>query len=263
MSAAETARAEARLWVGIVEWVEEVCVARPDPGPREADVTGYDASFDLNRRAARWGHRLGSMDLADLARFAAGLAVSEAEAWEGLDAIVATQAFESRRFLFSDRVVHWAVPWTDGAGRCHLPVREPAHSIRDGLLALGDRLRPAPLMTGDEGLHPPGEDSLGPLPDSIEAVDLLASLQSGTVIFEATAASLVGSPHSRRFAPEELDDSRLRRDLISLYQVAAARWTVMAESHPGTARLWRDLARRAEWTEDLLVDPHGRSGVPT
>jgi hypothetical protein len=254
VSAAATARAEAELWIGIVAGIAAVRLAHPDPGPREVDVTGFDPTNDLNRRAARWGHRLASSDLAELGRYAAALAVTEAEAWERDDAIVATRAFEDRRFLFSDRIVHWGVPWADVVGRCHPPVREPAHEVRDRLLDLGDRLRPAPLMTGDEGLHLPGEDSLGPLPGAISTVEILASLHCGTVIFEATAASLTGGPHPRRFDQEELDDVRLRRDLVSLFQVAAARWAVMAESHPGTARLWRDLARRADRTAELL-DP--------
>ena len=90
--------------------------------------------------------------------------------------------------------------------------------------------------------------------DALTRSALLQNLPRGTVIFEATAASLAGGPHPRRFDQEELDDVRLRRDLVSLFQVAAARWAAMAESHPGTARLWRDLARRADRTAELL-DP--------
>ncbi len=103
---------------------------------------------------------------------------------------VASRACEDRRFLLSDRLIHWLVPLTY--------VTKGAGPFRDGLLALGDRLRVAPLLTGDEGLHPPGEDSFGP---------------------RGTALHLELGPPQR--------------------------WMALQKAHPGTARLWRDLAVRA------------------
>lgn len=252
MSAADAARIEAREWAGLVPSLGAVCDARPDPGPTEQQVTGFDPRSDLARRAARWGYAMPDVGLAHLARFAAGLAVTEAEAWESDDPIVATGAFEDRRFLLSDRIIHWAVPWADVAGRCHPSIRDHANDIRDRLLELGDRMRPAPLLTGDEGLYPPGEDSYGPTGSIGPTGDHLASLLSGTVVFAATTSSLLGRPHGRRFDPEELADPTLRSDLQDLFETAAGRWRALASSHPGTARLWRDLAMRAGRTAELF-----------
>lgn len=250
MSAAETARSEAGRWVGLAGFAQAVRTADPDPVPREVDVTGFDPGEDLTRRARRWGHRFSSFDFEALAGFAAGLAVAEGDAWDDDDPTVATRAFEERRFLFSDRIVHWAVPWADAAGRCHPQVREPAHALRDGLLELGDRMRPAPLLTGGEGLYPPGEDAFGPLDDGSAIETVLGSLHSGVVIFGATARSLFGQEHERWFRQDEV--ALLRNDLRTLFENAAGRWRTLAEEHPGTARLWRDLAERAVRTATRL-----------
>jgi hypothetical protein len=252
VSAAGTARAEAELWVGMVDLHEKALrLGDPDPVAREFAVTGFDPSGDLDRRAVRWGHRLDAFDFAELARFAAGLAMAEAEAWDRDDPVVATQAFDDRRFLFSDRIVHWMVPWADVAGRCHPGIRQPALALRDRLLDLGDRMRPAPLISGDEGLYPPGEDAFGPV-ETEESVEVrLRSLHSGTVVFRATVRSLMGADHSRGLERSEV--RLLAADLCTLFEGAAAGWRSLAESHPGTARLWRDLANRAERTARLLT----------
>lgn len=185
--ATEGASADRTRWADALSLVEG-----PMADAVEADVTGYDATPDLERRARRWGHRMPSSTLPDVLAFGVALADVEIESWGEDDPVIATRAFEDRRFLLSDRVVHWVVPLSfvfDGPG---------TEDLRSALLELGDRLRPAPAMTGTEGLHPPGEDSYGP-----------------------TARGLViglGDP---------------------------ARWTALAADHPGTARLWLDLARRA------------------
>lgn len=160
------------------------------PTAREMSVTGFDPREDLNRRGRWWSHRFPSTRLPDVLAFGVALATTEGDAWGSNDPVVATRAFEDRRFLLSDRVIHWLVPLTY--------VTEGAEPMRDGLLALGDRLRVAPLLTGDEGIHPPGEDSFGPL---------------------GTALCLELGPRER--------------------------WIGLQEAHPGTARLWRDLAIRA------------------
>ena len=248
MTAADTARSESDTWIEIHRLADLLASAVTIPLPDERSVTGIDIAEDLARRADRWGYRFPDLGLAEIARFAAALSVMEAEAWQRDDAIVATQAFDDRRFLFSDRVVHWAVPWSDVAGRCHPSLRSEGDRLRDVLLDLGERLRPAPLLTGSEGLHPPGEDSFGPTRPMVGLAAALTSLHCGTVIFEATAQSLTGAAHGRDFTPEELSDPWLRADLASLFENAAARWRRLGEEHPGTERLWRDLARRADAT---------------
>ena len=160
------------------------------PDARESTVTGFDPREDLNRRGRWWSHRFPSDRLPDVLAFGVALATAERAAWTSNDPVVATKAFEDRRFLLSDRLIHWLVPLTY--------VTAGTESMRDGLLALGDRLRVAPLLTGDEGIHPPGEDSFGPV------------------------------------------NTALRLDLGP-----PGRWTDLQGAHPGTARLWRDLAVRA------------------
>jgi hypothetical protein len=159
------------------------------PDAREQDVTGYDPLDDLDRRGRWWNHRFVSARLVEVLAFGVALAEAEAAAWASDDGVVATRAFEDRRFLYSDRLVHWVVPLSFSAPE--------AAEFRNLMLELGDRLRPAPIMTGDEGIHPPGEDAFGPI-DSPLVVDL---------------------------GPR-------------------VRWERLADSHPGTARLWRDLSRR-------------------
>lgn len=157
---------------------------------REVTVTGFDPSEDLDRRGRWWSHRFPSDHLPDVVAFGVALAAAEADAWRTNDPVVATRAFEDRRFLLSDRLIHWLVPLTY--------VTKGADPVRAGLLVLGDRLRVAPLLTGDEGIHPPGEDSFGP----------------------------VGTPLRLDIGPPQ-------------------RWLGLQDAHPGTARLWRDLAVRA------------------
>lgn len=162
------------------------------PDGREVDVTGFDPEQDLRRRGRRWGHELPSTRLPDVVAFGVALAGVEFAAWGDDDPVVATRAYEDRRFLFGDRLVHWVVPMALAS------VIPAAADLCAAMLRLGDRLRVAPDLTGTEGLHPPGEDSFGP--------------------FATPLAADLGDP---------------------------ARWERLAEAHPGTARLWRDLARRA------------------
>jgi hypothetical protein len=236
-AAAAAARAEASQWATVAEWSP-----RPwqDVAPTEAAVVGYyDPAADLERRAAAWGHRLVRPDLVSLARFGAGLAMAEADAWHAEDAVVATRAYAERRFLLGDRVLHWAVPWLDAVGRCYPQWRNEAHARRDLLLDLGDRHRPAPDL--GLSLTAPGEDAFGPR--TVDGGDLLRSLWSGAVLLDATVASLGGT----------LSGDSVRRDLATLYEVAAVRWKALAETRPGSAVLWRDLGRRAQRTADDLA----------
>lgn len=148
--AADGARHDLTAWSEVLTLGE-----RQLPGAHEATVTGFDPLDDLNRRGRWWAHRFDVGGLLEVVAFGVALAMVETEAWERDDPVVATRAFEDRRFLFSDRLVHWVVPLTF--------VTSGTEQLRELLLAMGDRLRPAPVLTGTEGLYPPGEDSFGPL----------------------------------------------------------------------------------------------------
>ena len=174
------------------------------PLAREVDVTGFDPRADLDRRAARWSHHFETVHLPDVLAFGVALADVEIEAWGRDDAVVATQAYEDRRFLLGDRLVHWAVPASFGSSH------PEAATLRSRLLELGDVHRPAPLLTAEEGLHPPGEDSFGPLDVGLR----------------------IGLP-------------------------PAAVWNDLAAAHPGTARLWRDLAGRTSQQPVVAGDDEG------
>jgi hypothetical protein len=244
---------EARAWSELAGVVAPVERDIEDPAATERDVTGHDPSSDLVRRASRWGFVFGSYGLGDLVGFVAGLASAEAEAWAEDRPHHATRAYEDRRFLVGDRLIHWAVPWLDAAGRCYLEYRWPAHEGRDRLLELGDRLRIAPALTGREGLVPPGEDAFGPLTDEHPLHRTLPTLASGLVIFPSTLASLRGTPVVGREVPRSwLEEPAFRSDLAAVYEVAVGRWSSMANDHPGSARLWLDLAERAARTASLL-----------
>jgi hypothetical protein len=181
--AAEGARRDGEVWSRMLALAEVIL-----PDAREVDVTGFDPLDDLTRRGRWWSYRPHDATLPTVLAFGVALAEAECAAWKRDDPVVATRAFEDRRFLFGDRLIHWVVPLTYAGS--------DARELRETLLVVGDRLRPAPILTGDEGLHPPGEDSFGPAPLTVR----------------------LGSPQ---------------------------RWELLAAAHPGTARLWRDLARRA------------------
>ncbi len=240
--AAAGAEAETRSWSGILGSVAAWSGQVGAPAPREIEVLGIDPAVDLAHRGKKWGFQFETDTLTELVRFAAGLAQAESEAWDDDDAVLATKAFEDRRFLLADRIAAWAIPWADVAGRCHPAVREGCHQVRDALIGAAEAMRIAPLITGDEGIFPPGEDSYGPQPPGMP--DALCLLTSGTVIFEATVVSLGASGRSGA----EIVASVHHHDLEAFYANAAARWAGMATANPGSARLWRDLSRRAAST---------------
>ncbi len=218
MSAADSARAETDQWAFIAD-LAQLLTQGDDVVPTELTITGFDPSQDLDRRIRPWSHPLPDHSLASLARFAAGLAQAEADAWEGDDRSVATRALEDRRFLLGDRIVHWTVPWLVSLG-----VAEPASgpetlAVVERLLDFGDQHRPAPALTGSEGLFPPGCDSIGEIPSRLD----VTTFANGWLF--ANPRSEVG--------PEP-------------FTAAAALWTELADSHPGTAQLWQDMATRAE-----------------
>jgi hypothetical protein len=166
-----------------------------------------------------------------LASFAAGLATAEADGWETGARDIATRAYEARKFLFADRIIHWAVPWLDTMGRAHDSHRETAHSDRDILLAFAGEMRVAPLTPGREGLHIEGEDSFGPLDHNQRNLpDWIRSVWSGEIVSRTDSSS----------------------DLVGLFEDAASRWSQLASDHPGSAQLWVDLSGRAARTSQFL-----------
>lgn len=200
--------------------------------PIERDVVIFtDPGAELDRRASEWGHTFRDHSLDELGRFAAGLAAVEARSWADEEPIVATRAYEARRRLLADRIIHWAVPWMDSVGR-HCPEHSDA-ALADQrlLLELGDEMRVAPLLPGREGLRPEGEDSYGPTTVTGDQT-WLASLWSGAVALERELGT--GSA------------------LAATYEVEASRWDSLAAAHVGSAELWSDLADRARATARWL-----------
>ncbi len=228
-SAAEGARDEADLWASLID-------AEPEewddvPATESATVGFFDPTEDLAARTARWSHTLPDTHLGSIAAFAAGLAVAEADAWERDEPHIATRAFEDRRFLVSDRVIHWAVPWLDALAAAYPQLRDRALDQRTVLLELGDRLRPAPALTDTEGTVPDGHDSIGPL----DPPGALGTVRTGLVMMRPT----------RQHATTDTE-------LAELHDSAAARWRGLAWQHKGTEQLWIDLVERAEATAARL-----------
>jgi hypothetical protein len=257
-AAIAAARAEATQWSEIAShWAGYGDAEHwDDVAPREADVVGFfDPAEDLAKRARSWNHELATLDLSDLARFAAGLALSEADAWRDDHPHVATRAYSDRRFLVGDRILHWAVPWLDTAGRCHPGLQQTAHHDRDLILAIADFHRPAPdLGAGREGMYPPGCDSFGPIEPQGDLAQHLNSVWSGAILMRATIASITGSARDSWgvTADDLVKNSETRDYLTMLYAVRAARWRNLAEAHPGAATLWLDLSERAAATSRML-----------
>ncbi|MDJ0952934.1 MAG: hypothetical protein QNJ81_04585 [Acidimicrobiia bacterium] len=249
--AASAAFTEAEVWAAIADrWrADEHPVIWRDLPPIEAEVIpDADPRSDLERRARRWSYPLRDGDLADLARFAAALAQTEGGAWQETDRILATQTFEERRFLMADRILPWAVPWLRAAARCFPEVRSGAEAAVSDLLDIGERHRPAPALSGAEGLFPPGYDSYGPadLPSDLGA--RIVSLWGGLVVFRRSIESVTGGRQDTRSMPEEWRDGS--ETVATWYEVTSIRWRNLAKRYPGTARLWDELAERARRTAE-------------
>lgn len=225
--AAANARAEAGEWALIAD-LADLLTQGEDIAPTELIVTGFDPTADLERRTRGWSHTLPDHSLASLARFAAGLAEAEADAWARGDPSVATRAASDRRFLMGDRIVHWAVPWLVSLGVAEPASGPEAVAVVQRLLALGDRHRPAPALVGSEGLFPPGCDSLGTLPDGLDP----STFVNGWLFADPRA----------ELGPEP-------------FEAAAALWADLAGAHPGTAQLWKDMASRAQAALRLFDEP--------
>lgn len=253
--AARAALREAALWASLAEqWrPERHRVIWDDLPPVEALVIPeVDPSQDLEKRARRWSYQLGDGDLPDLALFAAALAQAEGEAWAAEDRVLATQAYEDRRFLAADRVIPWAVPWLDAVANWFPDDRADAEAASVVLLGLGEQHRLAPSLAGTEGLVPPGHDGFGPLQVPEEFGARLGSLWGGIVVFGRSITSLTGRvPVGGRVWPS---DRKIDDAVIAWYRIAGAHWQRLALEYPGTARYWLDLAGRSISTVQLAAD---------
>jgi hypothetical protein len=190
----------------------------------------HDPSDDLTRRSERWNHDLPEGDLGSLALFAAGLAGAESEAWVSGSADVATAAYEERRFLLADRIIHWAVPWLESVRVHHPDYHDMAEADLNFLLHLGDDMRVAPLLPGKEGILVEGDDSYGPVGVGHDHHHWHLSLWSGAVVMHIHETA-----HLARY-----------------YAETALRWEAIAMTHTGSAQLWTDLAIRAMTTASQL-----------
>jgi hypothetical protein len=245
-TASERSFAEARRWHELAKkWTqEEASLIWDDRAPIEKAVIRYfDPVEDLVEKARRWEYQLGDVSLPSLARFAAELAESEGNHWANGDADLATRAYEARRFLVGDRIIHWAVPWLDAVGRCYPDFREDAHADRDSLLEIADEMRIEPVVPGTEGLVLEGEDAFGRTELVDEMERWLSSLWSGHLMLDATWASLRSEGGEPSF-----------EELSLLYEAAASRWRGVAARHPGSAQIWTDLSARAGRTSNLLAN---------
>lgn len=183
----------------------------------------------------QWGYQPRDLRLSDIALFAAGLARAEAEAWELGNEHIATQAYSERRFLLGDRILHWAIPWLRAAESTKTVAALASQQL---LLSLGEQHRPAPLLADGEGLTAPGEDSYGSIEITAPLRERLLSVWSGQVLAGALRNSV--------------EAGELPGGLADSYGAATEHWQRMADSYPGSARLWRDLSLRAAQTAEEL-----------
>lgn len=253
-TASESAASEAEFWDGLSVWTEEGFpeVFADLPPTEVAVVRFHDPAEDLERRGERLGLPLASGSLADLAGAAAELARRESAAWAANVPDRAMRAYEERRHLFGDRIVHWAIPWLAAIGRCYPERRPVTQPHLDGLLSIGDEMRVAPSFGVGEGLHLPGEDALGPIETDADLPEFMASLWSGLVMTAATIRSMGLGETGRVIAAEPLQDASVVAEFSLLYDVSAARWSGYAQRQPGTAALWEAMSARATRTAGVL-----------
>ncbi|MFW2339766.1 MAG: hypothetical protein ACN4GK_06930 [Acidimicrobiia bacterium] len=256
-SAATAAAEEAAQWMRIArDWHPgRQRVAQIDLTPSEASVVAlFDPADELTRRAKTWSYEMTGSHLSDLARFAAALARAESDAWLSDRGHIATRAYQDRRFLLGDRILHWAIPWFDAVARQYPSVNVLANDTKDQLLRLGELHRPAPALSGTEGLVVPGFDGYGPLDISAPFEELMLSIWSGSVLLNGYLGGLFGEPLTSRQLPRGWDSiPGARRAIEATYRASATRWDELAERNHGTAQLWRDLANRARRSATVLA----------
>lgn len=255
-AAAHSAESEATTWLGIARsWAaaDHPEVWGDVPGDEASVVGFYDPTEDLHRRMRTWSYEPAALDLADLARFASGLAQAEAEAWRADKPHIATQAYEERRFLMGDRILHWSVPWLAMVGRWYPTEADLAHETRRRLLELGDVHRPAPALSGTEGLVVPGFDGFGPIDAGVSLPRLARSVWSGLVLSTPQLSEIRHARLAeRRIESRWLGEPATRRLLAAAFRAGSQQWDSLAADHPGSAQLWRDLSLRAYRTAALF-----------
>ena len=256
-SAATAASEEAAQWMKIArDWHPgRQRVAQIDLTPSEASVVAlFDPADELTRRAKTWSYQVRGDHLSDLARFSAALARAESDAWLNDRGHIATRAYQDRRFLLGDRILHWAIPWLDAVARQYPSVNTLATGTKDQLLQLGELHRPAPAVSGTEGLVVPGFDGYGPLDTPAPFEELMLSVWRGSVLLHGYLGDLFGEPISGRQLPRAWDTVPGARTAIeATYRASATRWDELAERYQGTAQLWRDLANRARRSAMVLA----------
>ena len=225
-----------------------------DVPPSEAAVVRlFDPSDDLARRGRAWNYEIKTGTLSDLARFGAALARAEGEAWASDRGHIATRAHEDRRFLLGDRILHWAIPWLDAVSRQYPMSAHTANETKRILLILGDLHRPAPALSGTEGLVVPGFDGFGPLDENTPFETIMLSVWGGAVLLNGYLADLFDQSVGGRRLPENWDSyPGVLPALAATFNTAAGRWDELAVARPGSAQLWRDLANRARRTAGKL-----------
>lgn len=223
------------------------------PPTESAVVRLYDPMDDLNRRAQAWRYDIANGDLSDLARFGAALARAEGEAWANERGHIATRAYEDRRFLLGDRILHWAIPWLDAIARQYPASADAAAEAQQTLLTIAERHRPAPALSGTEGLVVPGYDGYGPINFEAPFEETIRSIWSGAVLLDGYLTDLFGRPIADRVLPERWDTyPGVLQALEATYKASAGRWDDLAVTKAGSAQLWRDLANRARKTARVL-----------
>jgi hypothetical protein len=121
------------------------------------------------------------------------------------------------------------------------------------LLDLAERHRPAPALSGTEGLVVPGFDGYGPLDVGAPFEDTMLSVWSGAVLLTGYLSDIFHKPLTDRLLPEAWDTHPgALQALEANYNSAATRWDELALARPGSAQLWRDLANRARRTAGKL-----------
>lgn len=221
---------EYAVWVEAARSAEEFLKSWDDLRPAEALVMDvHNPAPDLQRRAMQWSHEFRTGELPEVLAFGAGLVGAELEAGERGQPDLVAKARSDRRFLLGDRILHWAVPWLEEAG---------IDQVKATILHLGDHHRPEPELTGSEGLTVPGEDRFGSL-----APAPLSSLLCGGVVLGSTAGEW-GTTRA------DLRAGVFPAEAREWLQQRAERWERLRAHHPGSAALWRDLARRARATAE-------------
>lgn len=255
--AAEAAAEEAKIWIDLSnQWQADAHFHVWDdvPGSELAVIGLYDPAKDLGRRMVGWSYPVGELDFSDIARFASGLAQAESDAWANDQPHVATRAYAERRFLIGDRILHWAIPWLDAVARNHRDRTDQAQAAITQLLDIGDRMRPAPALSGSEGLVVPGFDGYGPLVPGAPGHEYLLSLWSGSVLTKTDLSSARNCHVDRRLIePTWMSHRETMAGLSQHFDQAGHRWESVAVAHPGTAQLWLDLSSRARNTALLLA----------